>query len=114
MWCSASTRRDIRETSMRCMNESSRSGSRYGEDRERPSERLGMTALLGCRHQKPAGSEETVAYCSSRRPRTNLQNASFCSSVLISGYLRNLYTPFVPLTYFESRRMRTHLSKADQ
>ena len=46
MWCSASTRRDIRETSIRRMNESRRSGRRYGEDRDMPSERFGITDLL--------------------------------------------------------------------
>jgi hypothetical protein len=46
MWCSARTRRDIRETSMRLMNASSSSGGRYGEDSESPSESAGMTAAL--------------------------------------------------------------------
>jgi hypothetical protein len=46
MWCSTSTRRDIRETSMRRMNASNSSGGKCRDERDMPSERLGMTVAL--------------------------------------------------------------------
>ena len=46
MWCSARTRREMRETSMRRMNASNSSGGRCGDARDRPRERSGITAEL--------------------------------------------------------------------
>ena len=59
MWCSARTRLDIREMSIRLMNESSWSGGRCGELRERPSDKFGMTVAL-CTSKKCLRMERTI------------------------------------------------------
>lgn len=51
IWCCAKTRREIRDTNIRLMNASSWSGSRYGEDRERPRTRDGIMEALRTDYQ---------------------------------------------------------------
>lgn len=84
IWCSARTRLDIRDTSILCMNASKRSAARYGEERDSPNERFGITDELHHREQKSiAIFIRRGTHCSSRSSLRNSQNASLSASVSI-------------------------------
>jgi hypothetical protein len=76
----------MRETSIRRMKESSWSGGRKGEDKERPRERFGITIALGVsKIEMGLWAYEEWLNCSFKSPARNSQNVSFSTTVLMGG-----------------------------
>jgi hypothetical protein len=73
------------------MKESNLSGARYGDERDKPSERAGITVALNPQSAENQTRKRRRTHCSFSMFLRNSQYTSFSSRVVIGGYFRNLF-----------------------